>query len=187
MVFRLNNLLNEGRIIDLCPAGQTLSPQDRLFCRWIIPAKYFVRQIGDDRYHPKSFEVRVPWSDIDPDFSIGTAKRVSFQFWPEGIQHHPALRYKNMGKAWSDNNGILWLKDTALFFKGFDETEVYVDLSFYVSGSVIRIYRPLGDGTMYWIVPLPAKFESKEAKLNYLKNNIDAIDRKLMEFVSQWH
>jgi hypothetical protein len=177
----------QDKIIDLCPAGQTLSLQDRLSCRWVIPVKYFVRKTV--YYSLTSFTVEVPWSEIDPDFFIDPDESVSFWLYPRSSSYDSMLQDKNnnIDKAVLDDNGILWLENTKLFFKGFDGVEVCVHYGGIGRGSRIIIYRPMGDGMTQWIVPIPTEFESNEVQLNYLKNNIYAIDQKLMEFVSQWH
>ena len=173
------------------PADKTLSAQAAKQCRWVIPAKYVSERL--EQSEGRFFEARVPWIDIDPTYSLGPKQKVTFQFWLGGLDYAGGIRSKKekIGSNQPDEQGLLWLRSREqIYFEGLDGIEVYVFSapSFSSIQPTARIYRPLSpSGDMHWIVHFPPKLESQEAMDSYVQHNIKEIDRKLMQFLSQWH
>ncbi len=179
-------------VVNLCgPADKTLSAQAAKQCHWVIPAKYVSMRL--ERSEGRFFEAQVPWIDIDPTYPVDPKYKVIFQFWPSHSSYASGIRWKNenMVTPQPDEQGLLWLWTRQnIYFEGFDGVEVYVfSVPSYSSIQPhARIYRPLSpNGDMHWMVPFPPKLESQEAMDNYVQHNIKEIDRKLMQFISQWH
>ena len=182
-------------VVDLCePADKTLSAQAAKQCRWVIPAKYVSMRLKQSE--GRFFEAQVPWIDIDPTYSLGPKHRVAFQFWLGGSDYANGIRWKNehVDTSLSDKDGVLRMpspsRQQRLYFEGFDGIEVFVfSVPSYSSIQPhARIYRPLSpNGDMHWMVPFPPKLESQEAMDSFVQQNIKEIDRKLMQFISQWH
>lgn len=186
----------QPEVVDLCdPADKTLGEQAAKQCRWVIPAKYVYKRL--DKTYPPSFEAIVPWIDIDPAYPLDPKHTVTFQFWPTDSRYANGIRWKNQHIATGlrDKDGLLRIPSPSpdypyLYFEGFDGLEVCVKSlpSFSMPLPHARIYRPLSpSGDMHWIVPFPPKLESQEAMDSYVQQNIKEIDRKLMQFISQWH
>ena len=181
----------QPEVVDLCDtAGKTFSPQEAKKCRWVIPAQYVSVRL--ERSEEPFFEARVPWIDIDPTYPLDPKNAVRFQFWPSHSSYVSGIRWKNenMGDNQLDEHGLLWLRSKEkIYFESFDGVEVYFRVpSFSSILPQARIYRPLTpSGDMHWIVSFPPNLESQEAMDSYVQHNIRDIDRKLMQFISQWH
>jgi hypothetical protein len=177
-------------VLDLCdPADKTFSAQTTQQCRWVIPGKYISKShLSDDL-----IQARVPWLDIDPTYQGDPKNTVTFQFSPGHSRYADGIRRKKeiVGASKPDEYGLLWLRSKQqIYFEGFDGIEVYVFSvpSFSSPLPHARIFRPLPPkGDMHWIVPFPPKLESQTAMDSYVQQNIREIDRKLMQFISQWH
>lgn len=185
----------QPEVVDLCdPAETTLSEQAAKQCRWVIPAKYVSERLGQSK--GRFFEARVPWIDIDSTYPVDPKYKVTFQFWLGGSDYANGIRWKNehIGTSLTDKDGVLRMPSPSeqqrLYFESFDSIEVFVFSvpSFSSIQPTARIYRPLlPSGDMHWIVHFPPKLESQEAMDSYVQHNIKEIDRKLMQFISQWH
>lgn len=186
----------QPEVVDLCdPADKTLSEQAAKQCRWVIPAKYVSVRL--ERSKGRYFEAIVPWIDIDPAYPLDPKHTVTFQFRPGDSRYENGIRWKNdhMGTNQRDKDGVLRLpspspQDQWLYFEGFDGIEVYVlsTPSFSMPLPHARIYRPLvPNGHMHWMVLFPSNLQSQDAMDSYVQQNIKEIDRKLMQFISQWH
>jgi hypothetical protein len=185
----------QPEVVDLCdPADKTLSEQAAKQCRWVIPAKYVSVRLEQSK--GRYFEARVPWIDIDPDYAFDPKNTVTFQFWLDGSDYASGIRWKNqhIGANVPDKNGVLRIsspsRDKWLYFEGFDGVEAYVRgvPSFSMPLPHGRIYRPFSlNGDMHWMVPFPPNLQSQEAMDSYVQHNIKEMDRKLMQFISQWH
>ncbi len=183
-------------VVDLCdPTDTTLSEQVARQCRWVIPAKYVSIRLG--KSDEPFFEAEVPMTDIDPTYPLDPKHKVAFQFWPSHSRYASGIRWKNehIGTSPRDKDGVLRIpspssRDQWLYFEGFDGIEVYVFSvpSFSMPLPHARIYRPLlPKGDMHWMVPFPPNLASQDEIDNYVQHNIREIDRKLMQFISQWH
>jgi hypothetical protein len=182
----------QPEVVDLCnTADKTSSAQTSKQCRWVIPAKYVSMRLAQSggRY----FEARVSMADIDSAYPVEAKYKVTFQFWPNNSWYADRIRWKKETKdtSSSDEQGLHWFREReTIFFEGFDGVEVQVSSAptFSSIQSVGRIYRPLSpNGSMHWIVHFPPSLASQEAMDSYVQHNIHDIDRKLMQFISQWH
>lgn len=182
----------QPEVVDLCdPADKTLSAQAAQQCHWVIPAKYVSERLEQSK--GRFFEAEVPMADIDPTYPGDPKNTVIFQFWLGSLDYAGGIRSKKekIGANQPDEQGLLWLRSREqIYFQGFDGIEVYVLRvpNFSMPLPHARIYRPLSpSGDMHWMVPFPPKLESQEAMDSYVQHNIKEIDRKLMQFISQWH
>lgn len=152
---------------------------------WAIPLKYRVGPVIKDGTEVAS--AYVPWSDIDPSFQPNAFHcGVSFEFSKTSSATPKSFRWKRRkGHASSlDAQGVFVLDESLALFKAFDGREVHIlgPLS-----DTLVIHRPLGPKSMMrWSIRIPA-FVSKEAANHYLVQNIHEIDRKLVQFIGDWH
>jgi len=133
----------------------------------------------------------VPWKDIDPAFPETFDDAVRIQFWPNNSRYAASIRFKNnkADKPPPDAKG--WLVfDQDIYFQAFDGIELNVwhsPTKYDQPAPSIRIFRPLENhGYLHFWVPMP-KLQSQEAFNEFVHQHLIEVDRKIMQFIAQWH
>lgn len=176
-------------VVDLCdPDNIQQNTTEPRPCRWVIPVKYYLGQVRDV---PRLFEARVPWHDIDPAFPKTSDIGVLIQFWPNDSQYVNSIRFKNNKADNPPPDAQGWLVfDQRIYFQAFDGVEVYVrngQTVYDMPNPLIRIFRPLNKhGVLHMIVPLP-RLQSQEELNKFVHQHLSEVDRKIMQFIAQWH
>jgi len=176
-------------VVDLCdPDNIQQNTTEPRPCRWVIPVKYYLGQVRDV---PRLFEARVPWHDIDPAFPETSDIGILIQFWPNNSMYVNSIRFKNNKADKPPPNAKGWLIfDESIYFQAFDGVEVYVrtGLTTYdMPNPLIRIFRPLDNhGYLHMNVPMP-KLQNQEALNEFIPQQLFEVDRKIMQFIAQWH
>lgn len=176
-------------VVDLCDPDHiqqnTTEPRP---CRWVIPVKYYLGQVTDV---PRLFEARVPWHDIDPVFPKTSDIGILIQFLPNNSRYAASIRFKNNKADKPPPNAKGWMVfDQDIYFHAFDGVEVYVrtgQTTYDMPNPLVRIFRPLDNhGSLHMIVPMP-KLQSQEALNKFIPQHLFEVDRKIMQFIAQWH